>query len=128
MNPVRAGLVVNAVDWPWSSRNPLSLPDIDTGRFEPWPKDADPLVLMRPQVEVEPTLDEIAVEVAATEGTTLGCLRQKVKRRDSVRARILFAQESVRRGHRVGAIAEWLGIGIESVSYYLRKNLTNVKA
>lgn len=123
MNPVRARLVKNAEDWPWSSRSPMALPDVDTGSFEPWPKDAAPLTLIRPEPEVDSTLDEIAVEVAAAEGITLGGLRQKVKRRDFVKARIRFAQEGVRRGHRVRAIAAWLVTSIESVSYYLRKRI-----
>lgn len=128
MNPVRAKLVKNAADWPWSSRNPMSLPDIDTDSFEPWPKDAVPLTLTRPEVEVESTLDEIAVEVAAAAGINLGSMRLKVKRRDYVKARIRFAQEGVRLGHRIGAIAAWLDISTESVSYYLRTNLTNPEA
>lgn len=89
----------------------------------PWPKGAAPPALTRPEVEVESTLDEIAVEVAAAEGITLGGLRQKVKRRDLVKARIIFSHEGVRRGHQIGAIAAWLVIGIESVSYYLRKRI-----
>jgi len=123
MNPVRAKLVKNAEDWPWSSRSPMSLPDIDTGSFEPWPKDSAPVTLTRPEAEVESTLDEIAAEVAAAEGTTLGGLRQKWKRRDVVKARVRFAQEGVRRGHRVGAVAAWLSTGIQSVSYYLGKRI-----
>lgn len=67
MHPVRAGLVENAADWPWSSRNPMTLPDIDTGSFEPWPKAAAPPTLKRQKSKTQLTLDEIA-ERAAAEG------------------------------------------------------------
>ncbi|MDP3541175.1 MAG: transposase [Elusimicrobiota bacterium] len=121
MNPVRAELVSRPEDWPWSSRTPVELPDMETDSFDPWPKEIIAPNLARSDNQRQETLDEIGREICGTTGVGLDELRSRSKRRSFVGARILFAKKGVARGHRLGAIAAWLGSKTESVSYYLRR-------
>jgi REP element-mobilizing transposase RayT len=121
MNPVRAGLVKNATDWPWSSRSPMALPDLDVDGFDPWPKDDSRPILVRPAPLEESTLQEISAKVCAETGISLGAMRSRSKSPEIVGARIRIARESVRRGHRLTSISTWLNASLQSVSYYLKK-------
>lgn len=123
MNPVRAGLVNDPADWPWSSRSPMELPNLDADGFEPWPK-AEPGALIRPVGPVEASL----AGIAAAQGIEPAMLRSRTKNREIVDAKIRFAREGVRHGHRISQIAAWLDTSGQCVSYYLRKNSTNLLA
>lgn len=126
MNPVRAGLVNDYADWPWSSRSPMELPNLDAD-FDPWPKE-EPGALIRPAGSTEATLAEITRDVAAVQGIDPALLRSRTKNRGIVAAKVRFAQESVRHGHRIAEIAAWLDTSGQCVSYYLRRNSTNLLA
>ncbi|MDD5302294.1 MAG: transposase [Elusimicrobia bacterium] len=125
MNPVRAGLVSNAADWPWSSRSPVELPNLDADGFDPWPKDDSGPTLLRPEPPAEATLQELGEQVASSTGVGLGAMRSRSKSREIVSARIRMTRESVLRGHRLSAIANWLNAPLRSVSYYLTTNVSN---
>lgn len=126
MNPVRARLVARAEDWPWSSRVPVELPNLDAD-FDPWPESDDRLSLIRPLVTIS-TLDEIGEKIRLSTGFGPVELRSGTKKIQIVRAKELFANEAVRRGFRLRAIAAWLRTAPGSVGYYLRKNSTNLRA
>lgn len=128
LNPVRAGLVKNTEDWPWSSRSPVKLPNLDADGFDPWPKDDGGLTLLRPQIPHELTLVEISERVCTETGIQIGSMRTRTKCRRIIDARARVAREAVRNGYQLVAIAAWLGIRPEAVSYYLRKNSTNSQA
>lgn len=123
MNPVRAGLVENAADWPWSSRSPMELPDLDG--FEPWPSGESRPMLIRPEPERERTLDEIGARIVSSTGIGLGAMRSGSKSPLIVAARVCVAREGAREGHRLTSIASWLNVPLRSVSYYLTKNSSN---
>ena len=126
MNPVRAGLVARAEDWPWSSRAPLELPDLDAD-FDPWPKVADRPILIRRRIAIL-TLDEVGAKIRSASGFEAVEMRSGTKKIDVVRAKAMFAQEGIRNGHRIGEIAAWLHTAPGSVAYYLRKNSTDLRA
>ena len=126
MNPVRAGLVARAEDWPWSSRAPVELPDCEGG-FDPWPKPDDRPSLLRLHLTVS-TLDEIGEKIRLSTGYGSAELRSGTKKIEIVRAKVLFALEGIRNGHRIGEISVWLHLTPGSVGYYLRKNSTNLRA
>lgn len=125
MNPVRAGLVANALDWPWSSRSPVELPNLDDEKFDPWRRDEAPPVLARHHVQPERSLDEIGENIATLTGIARTELQCKSKRRKIVAARISFSRAAVESGHRIEAVAAWLNAPARSVSYYLAANSPN---
>ncbi|MBI2789586.1 MAG: transposase [Elusimicrobia bacterium] len=125
MNPVRAKLVTKPEDWPWSSRTPMQLPDLDSGSFDPWPTEEAGPALIRPEPREESTLEEITGKIASMTGIGLGSMRSKSKSPLIVNARRCLAREGVRRGHRISSIAAWLNLPLPSVSFYLRENSTN---
>lgn len=126
LNPVRAELVSRAEDWPWSSRVPIGLPDLEMDEFEPWPTIGGQPILMRSR-ETNLTLDEIGENVGTTTGFGPIELRSGTKNSQVVRAKALLAREGIRNGHRIGEIASWLHTAPGSVGYYLRKNSTNLR-
>jgi len=126
LNPVRAKLVAHAEDWPWSSRVPLELPELDPD-FDPWPKIADRPTLIRPRIEIT-TLDEIGAKISSATGFEAVEMRSGTKKIEVVHAKALFAREGIRNGHRIREIAAWLQTAPGSVGYYLRKNSTDLRA
>lgn len=128
MNPVRAKLVTKPEDWPWSSRTPMQLPDLELSSFDPWPKEEAGPALIPPEPPEPPeeeTLEEISGKITSMTGIGLGSMRSKSKSPQIVTARRKLAREAVRQGHRISPIAAWLNIPLRSVSRYLRENLTN---
>lgn len=128
MNPVRAGLVDRPEDWPWSSRSPEAIPDQDGASFDPWPQDANKPILARSAAPETVDLNSIGARLFKATGISLEALRTTSKSRCIVNARILATSEAVKSGYSLSSIAAWLNTSVSTVSYYLRKNSTNLKA
>lgn len=128
MNPVRANLVQNAADWPWSSRSPEGLPNLDDKAFDPWSAEIEPPALIRTIGPPAKPIAEIGAMIAGSAGVGPGSLQSAAKCRPIVAAKARFAVECVKQGHSIRAIADWLGCQSQVVTYYLRKNSTNLYA
>lgn len=128
MNPVKAKLVTRPEDWPWSSRAPMQLPDLDSSSFDPWPKEDVASALIRAEPPVESTLEEISREISSMTRIGLGSMRSKSKSPQIVKARRSLARVAVRQGHRISSIAAWLNVPMRSVARYLREKVTNCQA
>lgn len=122
MNPVRAGLVAAAKDWPWSNYEPAS----DSGEvgveFDPWPKEAREVDLMRSWEDEAVALEAIGASVAACAGIDLNALRSDCRGRAVVGVRRLFVQETIRSGYSLNSAARWLNVSPRSVSRYAHDN------
>lgn len=124
LNPVRAGLVLEPKDWPWSSYRPENDVHEDLSDFDPWPKErfTGPVLLRTPNLEV-PDLDSIGSTVAAKLGLELNPLRSSCKERALVAGRRQFVQESIRKGYSLAAAARWLNTTRSSVSRYAHSGI-----
>lgn len=120
MNPVRAELVERPEDWPWSSRSPMELPNLDASDFDPWPKDDIRPTLLRSGASEGLPLDAISGNIFSATGMDLGSMRSRSKSPNFVNTRRQFARESLRQGHTVASIAAWLNVPPQTVAYYLR--------
>ncbi len=119
MNPVRAKLVEKPEDWPWSSRSPMVLPNLDDD-FDPWPAPKSYPTLIRPRLE-ESTLEQISLKIASMAGIGLGAMRSGSKSPKIVEARIRVTVEGVQNGHTLSSIAAYLNLPVSSASYYLSR-------
>lgn len=118
LNPVRAGLVTEPQNWPWSSFRP----DIDAASgiadFDPWPKGTREIDLSR-QAEIEPLgLDAIGQAIMAQSGIADRELRSRIRVPNLVAARRMFVAEAMRNGHNQSAAAKWLNSTRSTVSRY----------
>ena len=130
LNPVRAGLAVSPDEWPWSSYNDyqkahldgLVISHHDMPDFDPWKTgmaEARP-TLMHAHIDQLPPLSEIGASVSTRTGISVGELRSGSKRPDVVVAKRLLIVEAVKSGHRLLAIANWLGNSLGAISHHLR--------
>lgn len=121
-NPVQAGLVSRARDWPWSSAGDYEADDSTEvsipADFDPWKADEEPKHVRRFIEDPQAVLDDIAVQVQKRTGVTLREMRSADRRRYVVAARRDLTQEAVRQGHSLHAIAEWLHTTPTSVTRY----------
>lgn len=128
-NPVRAGMVVSAADWPWSSFRQCEEADTPIpSEFDPWKAPKDPPRLLRfiegPQLAIE----EIAIKIQARTGITLKVMRSPVRRRDVVAARRSLTAAAIGHGHSLHSIAVWLQTSPTSISRYSKSNtVTSVR-
>jgi hypothetical protein len=125
-NPVRAGLVARACDWPWSSAGQGDADDSDDvpipADFDPWKADDEPKRLCRFIEVPQAVLDDIAIRVQKRTGVTLVEMRSADRRRRVVAARRALTHEAVRQGHALHAIADWLHTSPTSVTRYSMGN------
>ena len=122
-NPVRAGLVARAEDWPWSSARAGGVDDSPIpDDFNPWPNTKEAAHLSRfidlPQL----ALEEVAIQTQAKTGITVKEMRSVGRRRAVVAARRVFAQQGIRNGHSSCSIAHWLGTTATSITRYTKVN------
>lgn len=129
LNPVRAGLVTKAEDWPWSSLEGKPMPEDAAGNFEqfdPWPRaEATRPSLIRAARIDTPDIDEIGKDVSVRTGILLSELRSNACRRPVVAAKRLLTQEAVKCGHPLIAIARWLNSSPTSLTRYARSKSEN---
>lgn len=122
MNPVRAGLVLTPQDWPWSSYKPGPNESGNPLDFDPWPKDAPGIMnLMRNPETHRTDLTTILAQVASQTGISSFELRSASRRRATVAARALLAQEAMKYGHSLISIARWLNSTPSTLTRYSRK-------
>lgn len=120
LNPVRAGLVTRAGDWAWSSRctsRDESGTDIFMGDFDAWPREHEPPLMLRTDDTPIPSLESLALETAATNGTTVEIIRGPSRLRTDSYSRKQFILKSLRAGHSLKAISRWLGRAPSSVHH-----------
>lgn len=120
-NPVRAGLVMNAGDWFWSSVHRYPEVNLEMGEFNPWPED---MTLLR-QEGAPIDLNVIGSDVAEREGLSIEMLRGRTKCRAVVRAKRLVAVEAVSAGHSLSSTADWLGVSRTVVGRYCSQQIAN---
>ena len=125
MNPVRAGLVERPDMWPWSSRSPLRLPNLDAVDFDPWLEQDEDIGKFLSPVRPIRKLSEIGASVCREMKMSIDDLRSHSKLRQIVRARSQFVCISVREGHKLAESARWLTCSTRAAAYYLTKNLQN---
>jgi REP element-mobilizing transposase RayT len=141
-NPVRAGLVSDAAEWPWSSLNfyrgrvgtdiltsrellswnwdseSVLLPESD---FEPWPQ----VDFIPPSIQDGASkatrlaeLQEIAHESAHQSGVSIEELLSKSRRREVAAVRKRISISAFRKGYLFSEIARFLGVSVRAVSLY----------
>jgi REP element-mobilizing transposase RayT len=149
MNPVRAGLVMRADQWRWSShrayRERASTALIDTRLvlnalhgepvdpdcsaqpdepFNPWPILESPSPLLRSKVGDSCSIEEIAAVLFQDAQSRIE-VRSESRRRETVRKRVLLAQECLKKGHSLLSIARWLGRTPPAIHHLLRRKQVN---
>lgn len=123
-NPVRAGLVAAAGDWPWSSYRQIE--GADEGQipadFDPWMTPKNTVSLSRFIDEPKQALEEIGMRVQKLTGISLKEIRSPVRRRSVIAARRALTHEAIGNGHPLSAIAVWLQTSKASVTRYSKEN------
>jgi putative transposase len=122
MNPVRAGFVADPKDWPWSSYDPAKEKRADMEGFDPWPASSREIDLSRSTITGQIPLDEIGLSVASSAAIGLADLLSGSHLPAVVAAKRLFAQEAMRNGYDLSAIAEWIKLSPRSISRYARES------
>lgn len=127
LNPVRAGLVANPADWPWSSfkGHPVDASG-EMGEFDPW-RDAEAATakLLRAPKSLSCTINEIGSMISAQSGVSIQELRSDCRRRWVTAAKRRLTQQAVASGHSLIAVAKWLGSTPSSTTRYVQKNTAN---
>lgn len=122
MNPVRAGLVADPLDWPWSSARLNDPGPGDLVGFDPWRNDVKrELDLTRRVEETKSSLESIYSRIAARTNVSVEIIRSENKARPLVAVRREFAKEALRGGFSLSAIARWLGTSVASIVRYRDK-------
>ena len=121
-NPVRAGFVAHAADWPWSSYHSngaeLAIP-VD---FDPWAATKNPVSISRFIDAPQLALEEIAMRVQTQTGITLMEMRSPIRRRSVIASRRALTHEAIRNGHPLNTIARLLQTSATSITRYSKTN------
>jgi REP element-mobilizing transposase RayT len=137
MNPVRAGMVFEPGEWPWSSYREYigtaSATFADTElynsalglegasrtdpHFEPWPGSPSPLV--RQESESIDSIDAIA---QAAFPDDLMEIRSGSRRRALTEKKLLIAEKAAEKGHSLASIAAWMNCGPSAIHRLLQLN------
>ena len=123
-NPVRAGLVATADQWPWSShekRKDVAAFDIDKD-FDPWraPTPEMDATLLRKEID-RPTLDQIAQDFDHA------TLKSRSRLKEALEVKRNYAHRAFDAGYRRSDIACYLNVSVASIARYLSGSDTNVK-
>ena len=123
-NPVRAGFVKNARDWPWSSVHRFE--DDGSGEdfsgFDPWEDgEVETVSLLRTLPHNRRDLDQLGATVSERTGVHVATIRSELRLRRVLDARRMLVEEAVHEGHPLKIIAEWLRTTPSSISRYLAK-------
>lgn len=109
-NPVRAGLVSDSRNWPWSSRNQY-LDDASDGMadFDPWRDErTNAPTLLRAEEKTPPPIDQIAGDIAKMAGIEPALLRSRSRRQRICDTRKDLTRRCIEEGHSLTAIARWM--------------------
>ena len=115
LNPVRAKLVENPIQWPWSShRNYVDVherTDQNEARdFDPWPNEEDQnSPMLRDESHALPSLDEIAADIASETSISISNLKRNGRFKNVANARKRLLQSALNQGHPISSVAQWLG-------------------
>jgi len=125
LNPVKAGLVTKAEDWPWSSLEGKPMPEDAAGgidEYDPWARveETRPSLIRLPHIDM-PDIDELGKDVAVRTGIQVWELRSKASHRSIVAAKRLLTREAVSKGHTLISIARWLNTSPASLTRYAKK-------
>lgn len=122
LNPVRAGMVSRAQDWPWSSfsdKQGKNETQDDLVDFDPWQNDMDHgCELLRNDDGEGPDIGDIGVNIAKQTGVPIELMRSGNRRRFVIEAKKLLTREAVRHGHTLGAVARWLRVSPSTMTRY----------
>lgn len=127
-NPVRAGLVKHASEWPWgSAAGKVGLDDsADFVGFEPWPKSTTYEVeLAREKIPNATPIEVIGADVAGRLRISLDEMRSGSRRRAVVAARCEMTHAALRAGHSLRALSAWLRVSPASMTRYARHQNEN---
>ncbi|MDP3542009.1 MAG: transposase [Elusimicrobiota bacterium] len=129
LNPVKAGLVTKAEDWPWSSSAGKPMPEDPAGdidAFDPWARaeETRPSLIRHPRIDL-PGIDELGEDISARTGIQVSELRSKACRRPVVAAKRLLARVAVSNGHTLIAIARWLKMSPATLTRYAKSESEN---
>ena len=122
-NPVRAGFVSKARDWPWSSVHRFAddgSGDDFTG-FDPW-EGAESIAMSRGIPIPRTGMESLAKAVDDRTGVPIAAIRSGCRTRWAVAARRMFVQEAVRNGHTLTSVADWLRTTRSSIHRYLARS------
>jgi REP element-mobilizing transposase RayT len=123
-NPVRAGFVASAGDWPWSSfkQHEADQEALIPKDFDPWAEPKAATTLSR-FIDARPlSLEEIGTRVQTLTGVAVAELRSPVRRRPVIAARRALTREAIGNGHALSSIAFWLQTSKASVTRYSQGN------
>ncbi len=148
MNPVRAGLTDDPIQWPWSSHQDYtrhasgtlsdtelvfgalrmsSAPEtsnysdwmsIKDPLFEPWPQEA-PISERALAAKSDPDLEKLAQEHFSP--IDIDLLRSQARTRRAISIKRAFSLSAIRRGRSLTDIARWLGYTVSGVHRLLRR-------
>ena len=144
-NPVRAGLVVNPRDWPWSSHRLYSerttSPLVDAElflnaagseiqdyerwsensdeHFKPWPGAGAPSALPRKDAAGTQSLDELASHLFPDD---LTALQSGERKRTTSKKKSIVAAEAIKNGHSLSSIAAWMRCTPSAVHHLLHRD------
>lgn len=137
MNPVRAGIVSSPESWPWSSHfdyigrgsdladarlffNALGENGVGYAQvlratddsFEAWPSRKSESPLLRDEPADVQTLEQMASDLFPDDHSVIrsGCRRHAVSRK-----RRMFVEMAIQKGHKLTAIADWMGRSPQAV-------------
>ena len=127
-NPVEAGMVANAQDWPWSSAKDFG-PEAsaDPGDFDPWAEPQLAAVLNRDEVQESESVAKLAARVFGTLGLEEAAVIGGPARGVVIDARKKIAKLGVERGHTMTEVAKYLHISLKSVSRYFDRKEQDVR-
>lgn len=124
MNPVRAGLVSDPLQWPWSSSRSHDPGPLDLVGFDPWPKAEElDLDLTRGVAAERPGLETLCAQAAAAMGVSAGEIRSKHRTRRVIKARRELTRVAIMNGYSLTSIGAWLETTVTSVARYRDKAL-----
>jgi len=131
MNPVKAGLVTKAEDWPWSSLEGKPMPEDASGEideYDPWARveETQPS-LIRAAHNDKPTIDELGLDIANRMGIPVPELRSNTFCRPVVAAKRLLTREAIKCGHPLISIGRWLNSSAATISRYARSKSEKVE-
>lgn len=128
MNPVRAGLVTRAQDWPWSSYDARNDAAVDLDGFDPWrPALGFESALLRKSSIALSTIQSIGENVSLRTGVSIERMRSGERQKSVVMARMLVAEEAVKNGHPMARAAEWLHVAPCTLSRYSKSYATTTR-
>ena len=122
LNPVKAGLVKNPKDWPWSSAGRFAdFVDDIADDFDPWADPKTAAVLLRDESREAESLAQVGERVCANGAVPLRLVLSGTRVHSVSAVRAEVARAVVKEGHSMSAAARWLGVSVCRVSQWCKK-------